>query len=69
MHINFTTPKDVIKVARPSFISNGTHSIFCFLNVNGLAIDDSAVDNEIPAFALFRAPSLKIILYIIQKQY
>lgn len=30
----------------------GTHSIFGFLDVNGLATDASALDKEIPAFAL-----------------
>jgi hypothetical protein len=31
----------------------GTHSIFGFFDVNGLATDASAFDNEIPAFANF----------------
>jgi hypothetical protein len=49
MHMNFTMPDDVTKAARPSRISVGTHSIFGFLDVNGLAMDASELDNEIPA--------------------
>jgi len=30
---------------------SGTHSMFAFLEVNGLATDASALDNEIPEFA------------------
>lgn len=55
MQINFTTPNEVIRVARPSLITVGTHSIFGFLDVNGLAIDASAFDKDIPAFAAFNA--------------
>jgi hypothetical protein len=55
MQINLTTPKDVINVARPSLISLGTHSIVGVLEVNGLAIDASALDKLIPAFELFKA--------------
>ena len=57
MHTNLTTPKDVIKVALPSLIRIGTHSIFWFFDVKGLAIEASAVDNEMPEFAVFRAPN------------
>lgn len=31
---------------------NGTHSIFGFLDVNGLATDASAFDNEMPELAV-----------------
>lgn len=34
----------------------GTHSIVGVLEVNGLATDASAVDNDIPAWAALRAP-------------
>ena len=61
IQINLTTPNDVIRVARPSFIKVGTHSIFAFLDVNGLAIDASALDNDNPAFAAFKAFNLEMI--------
>ncbi len=35
----------------------GTHSIVGVLDVNGLATDASAVDNDIPAWAAFNAPT------------
>ena len=35
----------------------GTHSIVGVRDVNGLAIDASAVDNDIPACAAFNAPT------------
>ena len=52
IQINLTIPNDVTNAARPSRITIGTHSIFGFLDVNGLATDASALDNDIPAFAI-----------------
>ncbi len=49
MQMNFTTPNDATNAARPSLITNGTHSTFAFLDVNGLATDDSLFESDIPA--------------------
>ena len=49
----------------PYLIVIGTHSIFGFLEVNGLATEASALDNEIPEFAL----NLNIIFLIFQNQF
>lgn len=49
--MNLIIPNDVTNAARPSRITIGTHSIFGFLEVNGLATDASAFDNDIPALA------------------
>lgn len=53
IQMNFTTPNDVTKAARPSLIVVGTHSMLGFFEVNGLATEASAFDNEIPEFAAF----------------
>ena len=49
--MNLTTPKDVTNAALPSLIVVGTHSMFGFLEVNGLATDASAFDSEMPELA------------------
>lgn len=56
MQMNLTTPNEVTRAARPSLMTNGTHSIFGFLDVNGLATDASAFDSDIPELAALRAP-------------
>lgn len=53
MQMNLTTPKDVTKAALPSRMVIGTHSIFGFLDVNGLATEASAFESEIPELAFF----------------
>jgi hypothetical protein len=60
MQMNLTTPNDVTNAERPSLIIKGTHSMFGFLEVNGLATDASAFDKEIPAFEAFKAPYIYI---------
>lgn len=35
-----------------NLMTNGTHSIFGFLDVNGLATDASAFDSDIPELAI-----------------
>lgn len=52
MQMNLTIPNEVTSAARPSRITIGTHSILGFLDVNGLATDASAFDNDIPALAV-----------------
>lgn len=55
MQMNLTRPTDAMRVERPSRMTSGTHEMLGVLDVNGLAIDASAWDNEMPAFALFKA--------------
>ena len=51
IQINLTIPNEVTNADLPSLIIIGTHSIFAFLDVNGLATEASAFDNDIPALA------------------
>lgn len=51
MQINLITPNEVTSAARPSLIVVGTHSIFGFFDVNGLATDASAFDKDMPELA------------------
>lgn len=51
IQINLTIPNEVTNADLPSLIIIGTHSILAFLDVNGLATEASAFDNDIPALA------------------
>lgn len=55
MQINLTNPNEATRVDRPSRITSGTHDILGVLDVNGLAMEASACDNETPVLALFKA--------------